>query len=511
VSESQFSLWQPSSWWGARSVYPDLPLLGLSDDEIQLIETLRQNALRYRHWMELSEAYYLGIQVVKNLRIAIPKELEFINPILGWAAQAVDPYVARLHADGFRLAGATDVDDRLGEVMDLNGFAAEQRLAFTDALSMGRGYWMVGSPAERGDVPRITVESPLNMSVLWDGTGQVARAAMVEYWDNGKRRGSLVVPGKTVTLSQNDEGEWEIVDRDEHGFDFVPVVRMANRPRTHDRDGRSEISNALRYYIDNAARTMLGFEVSRDLYSVPKIALLGATEADFQNSDGTAKTAWETYATRVLALERDDEGNLPELKQLTAYDPSVFTKLLDWLASAASGEVHAPPQDMGLYTQGNPASAEAVQASNFRRDQHAAGMQPEFAEPLKRVAQLTMRFQNGGVLPKEFRRLDVDWAPITPPIPGITSDALFKEAKAGMVPPTSDVVLKRAGYSANDRARLEQDRKVDQGAQVLAELANSLVATEARVDTTVAKDINPTAAAAAPTKTPPVPVKPNGV
>lgn len=498
MSDSQFSLWQPSSWWQAHSTYPTLPLLGLSEDEKHLMDTLRRNALRCRRDMELSEAYYLGAQVVKNLRIAIPKELEFINPILGWAAQAVDPYVARLHADGFRLAGATDVDATLSEMFDLNGFAAEQRLGFTDALSMGRAFWVVGSPAETGGVPRITVESPLNMSVLWDASGQNARAALQEFWRDGRLHGAMMVPGKTVTAAQNDDGEWEIVDRDEHGFDFVPVVRMANRPRTHDRDGRSEISSALRYYIDNAARTMLGLEVSRELYSVPQKLILGATEADFENSDGTAKTAWDTYINRVLALERDEDGNVPDVKQMQVYDPSVFTKLLDWLASAASGEVHAPPQDMGLYTQGNPASAEAVQASNFRRDQHATGMQAQFAEPLKRVAQFGLRFQNGGDLPAEFRRLELDWSPVTPPLPGVTADAVTKQIAAGAIPATSDRTLKAMGWSANDRVALAQDRDEDQGASFLQEIAHSLTAKAAKTDKSLTGDLSAPAAPGTP-------------
>lgn len=497
MSDSQFSLWSPSSWGWMRHSYPTMPLLGLSEDEKQLMETLRANALKRRHWLEMSEAYYLGAQVVKNLRIAIPKELEFINPVLGWGAQAVDPYVGRLRADGFRRHGETDVDDDLAEVFDANGFQSEQRLAFTDALSMGRGYWVVGSPLEPGDAPRITVESPLNMSVLWNLDGRSARAAIQEFWAEGRLHGLMMVPGKTVTVAKDDDGVWEVVDRDEHGFDFVPVERMAHQPRTHDRDGRSAISHALRYYIDNAARTMLGLEVSREFYSVPQKLILGATEADFQNSDGTAKSAWDTYINRVLAMERDDEGNLPEVKQLQPYDPSVFTKLLDWLASAASSEVHAPPQDMGLYTQGNPASAEAVQASNARRDQHATGMQPEFGGALVRVAQVAMRFQNNGVLPAEFRRLEVDWAPVTPPIPGITSDAVAKEVAAGAIPPTSDVTLKRLGYSATDRARLAQDRDEDQGASFLQEVAHSLTAKAARVDNSLSTDI------AQPTTTPP--------
>src|SRR5207247_4521511 len=64
------------------------------------------------------------------------------------------------------------------------------------------------------------------------------------------------------------------------------------------------------------------------------------------------------------------------------------------------------------------------------------------------------------------------------PTPAATTDALQKQVAAGMVPPTSDVVLKRAGYSAVERARLETDRKLDAGASILAELAHSLQAKE---------------------------------
>jgi hypothetical protein len=472
VSDS-FPSWSWSNLLPWRTT-PTMPLLGLSVEEATLIKTLQAQASTCRSAAELSEAFYLGAMVIQNLRIAIPKELEFINPIVGWGAKAVDPYVERLHADGFRLSGATEVDPRISEILDGNGFAADQRLAYTDALSMGRGYWCVGSPLERGDVPLVTVESPLNMSVLWDLRGVSARAAMQEFWADGRRHGTLMVPGKTVTVAENDKGEWEVVDRDKHGFDFVPVVRMANRPRTHDRDGRSEINPALRYYIANACRTLLGLEVARELYSVPQKILLGATEADFQNSDGTPKSAWETYITRVLALERDDEGNLPELKQSQPYDPATFTKILDWLASAAASEVASPPQDMGLYTQGNPATAEAVEASNAQRDAHARAMQPQFAESLKQVAKYALRFTNGGRLPDEFRRLEVDWSPVSEASPGIISDAISKQVAAEAIPATSDVTLKRLGYSVVERAQLEQDRKREDGRQAAKAIAAAL-------------------------------------
>lgn len=479
-----------------RATVPTLPLLGLSEPERRLMVTLQEVSARHRRILELTEAYYLGEQVIQNLRIAIPKELEFLRTIVGWPAMAVDPYVERLHVDGFRLPGATDVDERIAEMLAANGFDSEQSLAYTDALSMGRGYWTVGSPDEPGDAPVITVDSPLNMSVLWDLRGVNARAALQQYWSDDRLHGSLMVPGLTITLAQDDERRWQVVDRDEHGFDFVPVVRMTNRPRTHDRDGRSEITPALRSITDSACRTLLGLEVSRELYSVPQKTILGASEADFQNTDGSPKSAWDTYITRVLALERDDEGNLPSIHQATPYDPRVFTKILDWYASAASGMVAATPQDMGLYTQGNPASAEAVQAGESRRDRRAENMQQMFGVPLAKAVQFAMRFQNGGVLPDEFKRLSADWSPVSKPIPGLAEDGVAKLVAAGVLPAASDVTAKRVGLNAVDRQRVAQDRDEDQGASFLQEVAHSLTAKAARVDKSLTGDVS---APAAPT------------
>lgn len=458
----------------STSLIPTLPLLSLSEDERRMILACQAEGWRHRTEYELSRAFYLGTQVLTNLRIAIPKELEFINPVIGWGAKAVDPYVERLNADSFRLAGATDSDSDLDAVMAENGFRSEQSLAFRDAISMGPALWCVGSPLESGGVPRVTVESPLNMSVLWDLRGINARASMQEYWQDGRKHGVFMVKGKTITLATDDNGQWVVADRDEHGFDFVPVIRMANLTETVNRGGRSEISHALRYLIAATCRTLLGLEVSRELYSVPQKAILGASEADFVKSDGTPKTAFETYINMVLALERDADGQLPELKQLQPYDPSVFTKLLDWYASAAAGEVKATPQDMGLYTQGNPATSDAVKAGEARRNGRAKSMQRGFELPLVRMAQTVVRFQNKGDLPKEYRGMSVDWSPIVDDDFSVTADGVSKLVKQGVLPATSDVTLKRAGFSAVERRRLEQDRKSESGANAAKAIVDAL-------------------------------------
>jgi hypothetical protein len=186
----------------------------------------------------------------------------------------------------------------------------------------------------------------------------------------------------------------------------------------------------MRSITDAACRTLLGLEVAREFYSVPQKVLLGASEADFQNADGTPKSAWETYITRVLALERDEEGQLPELKQMQPYDPGVFTKLIDMYASQMAGQLAAPPQDLGLYTQGNPTSAEAAHVGESRRDRRAVLKQRMFGVPLVKVMQTALRFQNKGVLPAEFKRMSVDWHSVSMESMALSSDAISKQVAA---------------------------------------------------------------------------------
>jgi hypothetical protein len=181
----------------------------------------------------------------------------------------------------------------------------------------------------------------------------------------------------------------------------------------------------------------------------------------------------------------------------------VFTRVIDEHAQLMASYTGFPPSYFGQTTTANPASADAIKVSENGLVKRAEIVQGQFSGPLEQVMRLVWRFANNGQKPPpEMQRLETDWEPAgTVTVTGI-SDAMFKQAQMGAVPATSDVVLKRLGYSAVERARLEVDRKVDGGASVLAELASSLGAKEARVDMSIAHDINPAAAKTAPAVNP---------
>src|SRR6266571_8274140 len=143
-----------------------------------------------------------------------------------------------------------------------NDLDAEQSLAHIDAMSMGRAYLTVGSNPEPGESPIISAESPLNISVRWDVRSRKPIAALQTYWLDERRQGTLYLPDQTIHLGEDDDYQWQVIDRDQHNFGMVPVVRMANRPRSNMRDGASEITPAIMSVTDAACRTLLQLDVA---------------------------------------------------------------------------------------------------------------------------------------------------------------------------------------------------------------------------------------------------------
>jgi hypothetical protein len=157
----------------------------------------------------------------------------------------------------------------------------------------------------------------------------------------------------------------------------------------------------------------------------------------------------------------------------------VFTRVIEHHASQAAGILAAAPQDLGLYTQGNPTAPETVAANDARRDRRSRRMQATFGVSLVEVQQLGIRFENGGQLPSEFERMFVDWADPSIETPGVTADAVSKYVAAGVLPPRSDVTLKRARFSAVERARIAQDWAEQDRQDALGQIADSVAALRA--------------------------------
>jgi hypothetical protein len=176
--------------------------------------------------------------MVQNLGISVPDVLAGVRTVVDWPRTVVDRLVERAsEIDGFRMPGATEIDTELQEHWQANDMDAEFPLVQQDSLVGGRGYMIIGSPDEPGESPIVTVESPLNMAMMWDPRRRMVTAAYQSYEVEGVYRAALYLPDVTISMSREETGAWVVDNRDDHRFGEVPVVRFSNRSRSSDREG----------------------------------------------------------------------------------------------------------------------------------------------------------------------------------------------------------------------------------------------------------------------------------
>lgn len=446
---------------------PELPLLTLSDDELALIQVLRQDLLSDRWRLQLLDAYFGGEQLVRDLGISIPPQLRGLHTVIGWPRIGVESLEERLDLEAFRWADGSDASE-LSEIAAANDLFDESSLAHLDALTYGREYLAVGSGDGDDAPPLITVESPLDMTLLWDARLRMGTAALRECqpdWLDSSINDRMVVlylPDQTVYALPNEQGTgFDVVDRDIHDLGVVPVVRMANRQRTADRVGRSEITPEVMSITDAACRRLMGMEVAAEFFGAPQRYILGASESAFQDAEGNTKSAWETYIGRVLALERDEDGNLPTVDQFAAHDPSGMTKIIDLYARIMASQLSVAPHVLG-YSSDNPASADAIRYADNRQVKKAERRIRRFGAAWQQTMRLALWVRHGEA-PDKTKRIETVWRNPATPTLAAQVDAVTKLVTTGILPADSDVALEMAGLTEEQRQRVAADRRRSAG------------------------------------------------
>jgi hypothetical protein len=459
---------------------PELPLVYLSDDELALINILRADMQRDRWALLLRDAYFNGEQLVRDLGISIPPQLKGLHTVIGWPRVGVESLEERLDLEAFRWADGSDSSD-LAEIADANDLFDESSLAHLDSLVYGREYLAVGS----GDCgtddcpPLISAESPLDMTLMWDARLRMGTAALRECQADGfvesgpeERMIVLYLPDQTITALPSPSGGWEVVDRDIHNLGVVPVVRMANRQRTADRVGKSEITPEVMSITDAACRRLMGMEVAAEFFGAPQRYILGASESAFQDAEGNAKSAWETYIGRVLALERDEDGQVPTVGQFAAHDPTAMTRIIDLYARIMSSQFGLPPHMLG-YTTDNPASADAIRSTEAKLVKRSERRIRRYGAAWQQAMRLALWVRDGEP-PDKTRRIETVWRNPATPTVAAQADATVKLVQAGILPADSDVTLEMAGLTEGQRQRVRADRRLSGAAATGGRLLDRL-------------------------------------
>ncbi len=426
----------------------------LSAEETVLVDQMMAQLKKADVPNSQAEAYYEGSARAKRLNIVVPESSLGLKTVLGWPGVVVDSLEERLDFQGW----TSDKTYGLDKVFTENQLAMESGMAHLDALIFGLCFVAVlqGDPSVGEPETLITVESPKNATGIYSRRSHQLEAGLIRQVDKPGGGGEVVratlLTSREVVEIRRVAGVWVVDDRRTHGLGRVPMVQFSNRRRASRTGGRSEITKPVRSLTDQGVRTLLGMDVNREFFSAPQRYLLGAEQDKFGGLTG-----WELLIGAFLAIERDDDGNLPQIGQFAAASPAPYVEQLQALSQLLAAEAAVPRNYLGFITA-NMSSADAIRADEARLVKRAERRQTVFGQGWMQVAELVMLAQDGGVPDGFYSEVAPIWRDASTPTRAASADATVKLVGAGVLPAGGTTVLEELGYDKAKIDRIEADR-----------------------------------------------------
>lgn len=417
-----------------------------------------------------SASYLDGERRLATIGIGAPPEMRYLSVNVGWPATYLRSIEERLDVQGFRVSGQSDPVELLWQWWQDNNLDEESGLGHMDALTYGRSYITVAAPGPDDDqnTPLIRLESPRYMYAQIDPrTRKVTRAVRLYKTSTDSAvpdQATLYLPDETVYLKRLGGlmGEWVQDGKPvKHQLGIVPVVPIPNNARLENRYGTSQISPELRQLTDAGGRTLMNLQAASELIAVPLRVFFGVKKEDLVGSDGTVNDA---YYGRIVALENE----LAKAFEFKAAELRNFTEEMSELAKQVASLTGLPPQYLA-FSSDNPASAEAIQASEARLVKTCERKARMFGGAWEQAMRLALRVMKKPV-PDDYTRLETVWRNPATPTYAAQADAATKLYANGQGPVPKEQVRIDLGYSDIQREQMRTWDKQDNA--VLTALAN---------------------------------------
>lgn len=446
------------------------------------------------------KAYYDSLRRPDAIGIAVPPEMRNLLAHVGYPRLYVDAIAERQEIEGFRVSGAEKADVELWDWWQANNLDIEATLGHTDSLIYGRSYITVAMPDPSidfnvdPDVPLIRVEPPTSLYADIDPrTRDVTQAIRAVYDDEQQlTAATLYLPDQTVQWVR-EVGQWKVLNRVAHGLEMVPVVPIQNRTRLSDPYGTSEITPELRSVTDAAARIMMDMQGTAEIMAIPQRLIFGVRPEDLGVDPDTGEKLFDAYIARILAFEDADA----KAQQFNAAELRNFVDALDALDRKAAAYTGLPPQYLS-FSSDNPASADAIKASESRLVKKVERKNVIFGGAWEQAMRVAYKAAKGGEVPPDFYRLETIWRDPSTPTYAAKADAASKLYANGMGVIPKERARIDMGYSIAER---EEMQKWDEQESPMNQLASLYPASASTADPN---------SAGADAKTPPTSPAPDG-
>ncbi|TMS50969.1 phage portal protein [Mycobacterium sp. DBP42] len=422
----------------------------MTDTLTTLLQKLDEPVAKYG---EL-ERYYSGTQPLAFLS---PESKAALGTRFGRMATniprvAVTSLAERLRVTGF--SGADVWPDWLRNDMD-----QESVVAHREALLLGASYVIVW--ADAFGRPKVTVESAKQMACLRDPSTRTLTAA-IKRWETATTTEAVVYGPQVITRYRaNHTGAttagFKVVDEIANPLGVVPVVRLLNSDRILD-EGVSEIED-LKPLVDALNKILADLMVASEYTGRPRRWATGVELEEVPVLDETGAETGETESvnpypegTRMMIAE----GEVAKFGQLDAANMGGYSNAVDILLTQISAVSGLPAHYLGI-SHDNPASADALRASEASLTARAEARQAQFGRSWEDVARLVVAVRDGA----DPLRVDcrVQWADAATRSVAQEADAVTKLFAANLLP--ASYALKRLGYSDDEVAAIRAARRAE--------------------------------------------------
>ena len=407
-----------------------------------LLQKLDEPVGKYSHY----DRYYNGQQPLAYLA---PEARTALGNRFGRMASniprlAVTALSERLRVTGFR---TNDDDSAVWADWSRNDLDQLSAVAHREALTLGRSYAIVW--ADAFGRPQVTVESARQVTVLRDPATREVLAA-VKRWETDTTTEAMLYTSEAIThLRAQTVGAttagFSPVEVIENPLGVVPVVPFINGDRLLD-DGVSEIEDLVPL-VDALNKTLADLMVSSEYVGRPRRWATGI-ELDEDEDGNVVNPIPEGPRAMVSESPETKFGQLPAA-DLGSYEASVRIILGQIMAVSA-----LPSHYIGITTS-NPASADALRASEASLTARAEARQSQFGRSWEWVARLMVAVRTGK--PVDQIEAHVQWADAATRSVAQEADAVVKLVQAGILPPS--YALERLGYNAEEIERIREARR----------------------------------------------------
>lgn len=429
---------------------------GLPDDDYATFLQLWQKWQQHSNKNKLLSVYYDGHRAFQDLGISIPPQMTRTKAALGWPQKVVTMLARRHVFEGYSLNGAPDAFEA-NEILSANNYDLDLAQAITSAYKHSFSLLTVTQGDETIGEPPVVVQARDAewSAALWDTRRRVIEAALtIDQTDKyGQPTGVIMYTHTAIWRidARKNGGGWK-AEKLGDTPNRIFVEALCYDPQLNRPLGHSRITREVRYLTDAAVRTMVRAETSAEFFSSPQRYVLGAERADFAGQD-----RWSAIMARVQVLEPNENGDIPSVGQFPQMTMSPHLEMYRQLAQNLCAATNLPQSAIGVFAE-NPASAEAMQASEAALADEAEYQWRIFSAPLRRTLQnIIMVRDKLDEPPAESWKTSVKWTPARYSSPSSAADFAVKMVSAFPSLQESQTLMRRAGLTEDDLADINAE------------------------------------------------------